>query len=246
MSDTSKTIYFIPGTMCDERLWAETWDKLSLSLVGYTFKNLPIPSLNNIDKITQALSLKLPNNSCLVGFSLGGYIASNIALKHPNKVANLMLISNMSSALPEKETKERSRTIQWINTNGYNGIPNKRIQHLLHPNAHKNQEIIQIIKDMDSTLGKSVLLHQLNVTTQRENLLPSLCKLAQPMKFLIGDTDNLVDIDKIENQLQLTSIDQTQRKHDIEIVKNTGHMLPLEQPSHLAQTIVSWICNTTK
>lgn len=243
MSKAQKTIYFIPGTMCDERLWTGTWNELSSLLVDYTFEHLTIPSLKNIDEITSELSKKLPDNSYLVGFSLGGYIASNMALNFPNKVNKLLLIANMSSALPEKEIKERSRTIQWIEANGYNGIPDKRIHHLLHPDSHDNKNIIQTIKDMDATLGKDLLLHQLNVTTQRKNLLPELFHLLQPIKFLIGDTDKLVNIKKISDQMKQSKDHKNQINKSLEVVKNSGHMLPLEQPTYLAKTIVHWLLN---
>lgn len=240
MLTTGQTVFFIPGTMCDERLWTNTWQALAQELPqNFAVKHIRIPSLANIDEITQAISEELPNNSLLVGFSLGGYIASNIALKFPDKVAKLLLVSNMSSSLPEKETKERSRTIQWIKANGYNGIPEKRIHHLLHPINHNNHPIIQTIKDMDKTLGKDVLVHQLNVTTQRENLLPKLFELKQPLKFLVGDKDKLVNIERIESYLSAIP-SKVQATKQLEVIENTGHMLPLEQPLYLAKAIKSW------
>lgn len=243
MTQTTQKIYFIPGTMCDERLWTKTWEALAIMLPAhYVYEHIHIPALTDVDKITRKISEQLPNNSYLVGFSLGGYLASNIALQCPDKVKKLLLISNMSSSLPEKETKERSRTIQWIEANGYNGIPDKRINHLLHPNNHNNEAIKHVIKNMDKTLGKEVLLHQLKVTTQRENLLPKLFSLKQPLKFLVGDKDNLVNIEKIEYYLEHLSNEKKYNKQ-IEVLSHTGHMLPLEQPVYLAQTISSWFTN---
>lgn len=230
-------IYFISGTMCDERLWTNVWKSLPTLLPESTeFIHLPIPSLNTIDEITDFLSEQLHDNSFLVGFSLGGYLASNIALKYPRKIEKLLLVSNMSSALPEKEKKERSRTIQWIKSNGYNGIPDKRIQHLLHPSAHANEHIKQTIRAMDKALGKNVLLHQLDVTTQRENLLPELFKLNCPIKFCVGDSDCLVKLSRIEKQID----ESITENKTLKILKNTGHMLPLEQPQLLAHIISEW------
>ncbi|XPF93705.1 alpha/beta fold hydrolase [Colwellia sp. RE-S-Sl-9] len=237
MTITTKKIYFISGTMCDERLWTNAWKSLSTLLPASTeFIHLPIPSLKTIDEITEHLSQPISDSSYLVGFSLGGYLASNIALKHPDKIAKLLLVSNMSSALPEKEKKERARTIQWIKSNGYSGIPDKRIHHLLHPSAHTNELIKQTIRAMDQTLGKNVLLHQLDVTTQRKNLLPELFKLNCPIKFCVGDSDCLVKLSRIEKQIDEAI---TQNK-TLKILKNTGHMLPLEQPQLLAHTISEW------
>lgn len=237
MPTTKQKIYFIPGTMCDERLWTNVWQTLSPLLANNVeFIHLTIPSLETISEITEYIALQLDENSSLVGFSLGGYFASEIAIKFPQKVSNLLLVSNMSSALPEKESKERSRTIQWIKANGYTGVPDKRINQLLDPSAHNNEKIKETIRAMDKTMGVDVLLHQLNVTTNRANLLPQLVELTCPLKFCIGESDCLVKIERIQSQLsQTTSTNKT-----LEIVANTGHMLPLEQPEILAQTIAKW------
>lgn len=209
---------------------------ISLIPAHIEFIHLPIPSLNTIDGITQYLSKKISDNSFVVGFSLGGYLASNIALTFPNKIKKLLLVSNMSSALPEKENKERLRTIQWINANGYSGIPDKRINSLLNPYAHNNQHIKNIIQTMDKALGKAVLLHQLKVTTQRENLLPQLMKLECPIKFCVGDTDCLVKLERIQKQIAQSAT----KNKTLQVLKNTGHMLPLEQPEILAHTILEY------
>lgn len=237
MSVSKQKIYFIPGTMCDERLWTNVWQALAPLLTNNVeLINLAIPSLETISEIAEHLANQLDENSSLVGFSLGGYFASEIAIKFPQKVSNLLLISNMSSALPEKESKERARTIQFIRANGYKGVPDKRINHLLDPSAHNNEKIKEIIRAMDKTMGVDVLLHQLNVTTRRANLLPQLAELNCPLTFCIGDSDCLVKIDRIKNQLiQTKSTNKT-----LEIIPNTGHMLPLEQPKTLASTIARW------
>jgi pimeloyl-ACP methyl ester carboxylesterase len=237
MATTKQKIYFIPGTMCDERLWTKVWQTLTPLLANNVeFTHLSIPSLETISDITDYIAAQLNENSSLVGFSLGGYFASEIAIKYPQKVSNLLLVSNMSSALPEKENKERARTIQFIKKNGYTGIPNKRINHLLDPSSHHNEHIKETIRAMDKTMGVNVLLHQLNVTTLRANLLPQLIKLVCPLKFCIGDTDCLVKIERIENQLsQSISNNKT-----LEVIPNTGHMLPLEQPEVLAHVIAKW------
>lgn len=242
MSTSSTTtipqaIYFIPGTMCDERLWTKVWATLKENVPAHTqFIHLPIPSLSSIKKITDHLAQHLLENSYIVGFSLGGYFASEIAINFPDKVSKLMLVSNMSSALPAKENKERARTVQWIKSNGYNGIPDKRINHLLDPSSHNVNHIKEVMRAMDKTLGVEVLLHQLKVTTERANLLPQLVELSCPIKFCFGDTDCLVKAERIIEHIQQAKASNT----TIEILENTGHMLPLEQPEKFAHIIADW------
>ena len=67
-------------------------------------------------------------------------------------------------------------------------------------------------------------IHQLTVTTQRENLLVKLPSLSIPIMFLIGDNDSLVKLSRIEAILPQSPL------ISLSVLANTGHMLPLEQP----------------
>ena len=212
--------------MCDQRLWKACIQYLpeNIELV-----HLAIPMGNNIDEIVTSLEEQLPKGKInLAGFSLGGYIASAYALRFPEQINKLLLISNMSYSLPENELKERSRTIAYLKTHGYSGIPTKRITALLDSSKQNSLEIINCIRKMDTSLGKETLIHQLTVTTQRENLLIELPTLSIHIMFLIGDNDSLVKLSRIEAILAKSSI------ISLSVLANTGHMLPLEQPQMCA------------
>jgi pimeloyl-ACP methyl ester carboxylesterase len=212
--------------MCDQRLWKACIQYLpeNIELV-----HLAIPMGNNIDEIVTSLEEQLPKGKInLAGFSLGGYIASAYALRFPEQINKLLLISNMSYSLPENELKERSRTIAYLKTHGYSGIPTKRITALLDSSKQNSLEIINCIREMDTSLGKETLIHQLTVTTQRENLLIKLPTLSIPIMFLIGDNDSLVKLSRIQAVLEKSSL------ISLSVLANTGHMLPLEQPQMCA------------
>ncbi len=222
-------IYCLPGTMCDQRLWQACIKHLpeNVKLI-----HVAIPMEKNIDEILVALNKQLPKeNINLAGFSLGSYIASAFALKYPEKINKLQLISNMSYSLPEAELKERSRTISYLKTHGYSGIPTKRITALLDQSTQINQEVITCIREMDKTLGKDTLIHQLTVTTQRENLLIKLPTLPIPIQFLIGNSDSLVNLSLIDEVIQPFA------HISLIILSHTGHMLPLEQPQICAKNM---------
>jgi pimeloyl-ACP methyl ester carboxylesterase len=218
--------------MCDQRLWQGCIKHLpeNVELI-----HIAIPIGNSIDEIITTLEKELPREKInLAGFSLGGYLASAYALKHPEKVNKLLLISNMSYSLPDAELKERSRTIAYLQKHGYSGIPTKRITALLHPDNINNQNIIHCVREMDTSLGKETLIHQLTVTTQRENLLIKLPKLLFPIQFLIGDTDSLVKLSRIEAILVGSKF------ISLSVLSNTGHMLPLEQPQKCALNMINF------
>lgn len=241
-------LYLLPGTMCDHRLWSAMSIEIEkLCPNHFEFHFLSIGTQTTIDGILQDIKQQLPNERItLLGFSLGGYLASAFSVKYPDLVEQLFVISNMPSALPEKEIKERSRTVAWIKEHGYKGIPQKRVLALLDKSAHENEKIIRLIKDMDNLLGQNTLMHQLMTTTKRENLFAKLSLLPFNKYFCVGQNDNLVSVNSLR---ELNELDKYMQ---LSIFENTGHMVPLEQPKQMAEWViqiyrknVQYCCNKT-
>jgi 2-succinyl-6-hydroxy-2,4-cyclohexadiene-1-carboxylate synthase len=235
----SQTIYFIPGTMCDQHLWLPVWQLLQEQChEDHQLISLVIPHTGCMDEVVSTLSDKIvAHKAILVGFSLGGYIASAIALKLENKLKHLLIVSNFPKNIPIAEIKQRKRTTDWISQRGYCGIPDKRVDDLLHPkikqiNRQGYQDIKQVIVAMDRKLGVDVLLHQLRISMHRPNLLPCLTRLSLPITLLVGDADNLVDLVSLKQELHGAS------QIVLKEIPHTGHMLPLESPQAFATMLM--------
>lgn len=229
-------IYFLPGTICDARLWLELWAELTELDNCYELIHLSIPVENSIDEIVQALADQLPKGKInLLGFSQGGYLASAFACQYPERINTLINLSNAPNKLPDEEVAIREKIVLWIMAQGYSGITLTRIKTFLHVNNHSKAHIIDRIKQMDSHFGQEGLLHQLKSTTIRKNLLPQLATTKIPMLFCYGDSDLLVNKTIVA---KLSSANSYIKQYQF---LNCGHMLPLEQPSQLALTLVNFM-----
>lgn len=223
-------VYFLPGTMCDERMWQPM---LAAVDEGVDANFLDIPLLDTIEAIVDEIIKKLPDTPVyIVGFSLGGYLAAALALRCPTRVKELMIIANMPCALPEAEVKERTRTINWLKTHGYKGIPKKRVLNLLDSSHHANENVIALIEQMDADLGGQVLTQQLKATTLRENLFKRLPQLNMKKHFCVGESDSLVSISALRQYVETDNLAQ------LTIVPKAGHMLPLENPQACGRWLV--------
>lgn len=222
-----KIIYCLPGTMCDERLW-QFVEKM---LVGITLKHVPLPQEESVDAIVESLSAILPTTPVfLLGFSMGGYIASAFALKYPERIAKLMVISNAAQGLQDGELSQRKLALNWVAKNGYKGIPSKKAMSMLSERNRQHEYLIKVIKDMDATLGESIFIQQLSSSLLRPELVSSLVVLGIPISFCFGEEDVLVAPQSRDKLLEYKGFEVHQASH-------CGHMVTLEQPLWLCQKI---------
>ena len=245
-------IYFIPGTMCDVRLWDDLWPKLETALGdNYQLMHVPIPKEKTLTEILSAFyrifndfgdnfdddhNYDLADEKVnLVGFSLGGYLASAFNAAYPDKVKRLFIASNTPCILPEEEILTRKKIIKWVEKNGYSGLPSQRASDLLHPDNKQNKAIIDKMIVMDKTLGQEVLLQQFKVTTKREDLFTGLLNAAIPITFCSGVEDSLV------NSALFYKIPANHSLIQHIEIPDAGHMLPLEQPEAMAKAILLWL-----
>ncbi len=220
-------VYFISGTMCTVDLWQFVFPNLE----NIQPIHIDITSATSFNEINEIILSKIHEPATIVGFSLGGFSALNFTVHYPEKVKKLTVIAGNANGLNEKEIELRKSTISFLEKHKYKGISKTRIQQFLHPNNHQNQEIISIIKKMDTDLGKEVLIHQLKATSSRLDISQQVSKLNIPIVFISAENDTLVSAKAVKE-----FANKTQKGKHISI-KNCGHMIPLEKSKELASLL---------
>ncbi|WP_196895874.1 alpha/beta fold hydrolase [Aureivirga marina] len=231
MNETKKKVYFLSGTMCNEKLWQEVF-ALSSSIETVYIDTTSATSFDEIDKI---IDNSIENDAILVGFSMGAFAALHYTIHFPKKVSKLILLAVDSEGLNDQEIALRKSTIKFLEKHSYKGIATLRIEQFLHPKHYSNENIVKVIKEMDRVLGKEVLLRQLIATSFRQSLTDRLHEVKVPTLLLSGEADALISIEsmklmqeKIPNAIHFT-------------IEETGHMLPLEQPMEVIYSIEDFV-----
>ena len=221
------TLYFLPGTMCDETLWVDVWPELE---AGFELVALAIPKENSFEKMAKALTSQLPGEPAnLVGFSLGGYLASYFASCYPDRVKQLLNIANSPCGLPESELKQRRQTLAWLKHAEYKGAVAQRIQQLLGIKSKNDFDMIKHIQQMERSVGLEQLVPQLTASSERDDLTAFFQHTDIPVMFLFGSEDVLVNFGWFHS-LSNPNIKQ-------KYVEEVGHMMPLESPEVVAGAI---------
>ncbi|MDX4027595.1 alpha/beta fold hydrolase [Aliarcobacter skirrowii] len=226
-------IYFIPGLMTDIRLWSKA---LPLLKDDFEIIHIPIPSSTDFDEIVDILNKELKEDKInILGFSLGGYIASYFTCKYPQRVKRLFTVAATPGTTSKVELERREKKLVDFENSSEFGLELEKAIMLLEEQNQSDLSLAQTMVDMFNDLGRDTFLTQLKSTFNRVDLFDKLKDKTIPMHMLYSSNDRLLDLealDKLHNQ-----------KHNIKLIKRDGtsHNIPLEFPELFASSVKEWI-----
>ena len=229
-------IYLIPGLMTDERLWSRIKPFLEND---YELIHIPIPHTEDFDEIIDILDKQFSNDSeekvNLLGFSLGGYIASYYAITYPNRVNRLLMVAATPGSSSEAEIERRKEKFTVIEKEGFRGLSYDKAKSLVEKKNKDDSELIKIIQDMFIDLGKERFITQLTSTFYRKDLFADLVNLDLPIWFYYSEDDRLLSPNALDRLLN--------NEHNMKLISRVGtsHNIPLEVPDLLSDVIKDWM-----
>lgn len=226
-------IYLIPGLMTDHRLWSRLTPILQNE---YELVHVPIPHSEDFDEIIDILFNFFKEEKVnLLGFSLGGYIASYFSITYPNRVNRLFTVAATPGNSTEAEIERRKEKFVVIEKDGFTGLSYEKAKSLLEEKNQEDIELVKIIQDMFLDLGKETFISQLTSTFYRKDLFEDLVNLDIPIWFFYSENDRLLNQNAIK-KLQLNN-------HNMNIISRVGtsHNIPLEEPELLSFYIRNWM-----
>ncbi|MDO9439004.1 alpha/beta fold hydrolase [Hydrogenophaga sp.] len=221
------TVLLLPGMLNDPSLWDAVAAQLG-ALVD--LRRVPTLSQDTVPAMADAawkLLADLPPEAPLVivGFSLGGYVAIDMLARRERAVQAAVLVS--TSARPESAEAQanREKTIAGMRKNF------ERVVDGVAAFVSHQAEAQQRIKPMMLGVGAEVAIRQNQAVSQRKDHRAALEKLALPVVVMCGQQDRVTPPELSQELAALIPGAQLQ------LVSDCGHMLPVEQPTHLADAI---------
>ena len=231
MQQITQPTIFLPGTQCDERIWIPLWRQLDIVQRSYvplqwaeTYEHMMALTQDRIDSFEGKVNL--------VGYSMGGYIASLAAGKNSNKVQSLTLIGYHPSGLDEKELSNRALLLKTIKSSKKIPFNNAHLLRFITEEELQNNDLVDTMKEMDKDLGTSVLAAHVGATTPRKDTTELLSKCSFPIHLVGAEHDKIAPPDRLRKVAKVLA------KSNVEVIKDTAHMMPLTKPAELAKVLL--------
>jgi pimeloyl-ACP methyl ester carboxylesterase len=227
MSDRDIPVVLVPGFMLDPSLW----DKLAVHLPAtWKLHHATLEGGDTIGAIARHIVEQAPARFVLVGFSLGGYVARQIAADFPERVAALVLIASSLREDTEQQAQLKQQTVRALSPASFNGLSARSIAQSLHPDRGNDKALIERIRMMGARLGYDVFATQ---SALRRAGVPA-SRIACPTLVVAADHDRLRSFD------EAFELRDNIPNAVLEVVADSGHMIPLEQPERLAALMSGW------
>lgn len=228
MNESSISVVLIPGFMLDESLWDEVSQKLPNHWRIY---KASLENGKTIEEMAKNIIKHLPDKFLVIGFSLGGYVARALVHQFPHRVFALILISSSSRLDTDTQKKSKLVSVNSSSHKNFKGLSTKVIAQSLHPSQIDNHDLIERIQNMGKKLGYNTFVNQ----SQLDRNVQQISKIQCPTLILWGAQDIIRS-----QQEALEQRDLALHSHFVTI-EDTGHMIPIEQPQHLVDSILNWL-----
>jgi len=231
MSDKTPLL-FLPGLLCDARLWAHQLDTLS------DIADMSVADLTGDDSM-QALAARAladaPPTFALAGLSMGGYVAQEILRQAPERVSRLALIDTSPYADSGEQTERRRGFIDQVREGHFRGVTSRLLPMLIHQDRLADEKLTGTVQGMAESVGKDAFIRQQTAIMGRIDGLDDLAHVHCPTLILCGRQDALTPLEVHEIMAEAIS------GAALVVVEDSGHLSPLERPRAVSAALRYWL-----
>ena len=224
------SILLVPGYMADETLWDDV--RGPLGSFGPVL-HADLRHDTSIEAMAGRALAAAPDSFILIGFSMGGYVAREIARLAPERVRALVLIATSSRPDSPALRQSRANVGKAAPSVAFSGLSRVAIATSLHPKERDNEAMIERVRAMGVRLGGEVFRRQSAIV--RAGDVARLHEIRCPTLVIAAGQD------------RLRSREEAEELHagipgaEFVLIEDSGHMLPIEAPQALLAAILPWL-----
>jgi pimeloyl-ACP methyl ester carboxylesterase len=224
-------VVFLPGLICDQRLWRDVIDGLADSIA-------PMVADLRLDESIAAMAARTlaaaPPRFALAGLSMGGYVALEVMRQAPERVTHLALFDTSARADTEERRQTRRKGIEMIGQGKFIGVSRGLLGQLVAPH-HLGTPLAEEVQAMSERVGGDVYIRQQRAIMGRIDSLPHLKDIAVPTLVGVGALDKMTPPELAE--------EMASHIPNAELVQfpDAAHLPTMENPGPVVEAMQGWL-----
>lgn len=229
-------VVLLPGLLCDEAVWEPQRQALTNAVCivpDYGLQNsLTTMARSVLDSVDEPLL-------SVVGHSMGGRVALEMARLAPERIARIALLdtgyqARASGVGGDTERRERLALLQLAREQGMRAMGQRWAKGMVLP-AHIDAPVFEEILVMIERKTPAVFEAQIQALLNRPDAAPVLQALRCPALLLCGRHDAWSPLARHQEMQALLP------HAELVVVEDAGHMTTMEQPDAVCVALQRWL-----
>ncbi|MDP2355550.1 MAG: alpha/beta hydrolase [Beijerinckiaceae bacterium] len=225
-------LYMLPGLLCDEAVFAAQIAALS------DVCDVRVPSfrgLDSFDAMAQAVLADAPPRFSVAGFSMGGRVAFRLASIAMDRIERFCAFDTGVIPASEAELPKRQALVDIANRDGMAALAAAWLPPMLHETRRNDIAFTAPLTEMVMRFSPLDHEKQIRALINRPDMRPVLAQIKCPTLIACGRQDGFSP--PADHEAIAAAISGAR----LEIVENSGHFLPVEQPDALNKALLQWL-----
>jgi len=244
---TQTPIVLLHAFPVDRRAWAPVAEELRSSgaevltpdFRGFGDDVRELSTKTSLDVLSDDVAetiMRLGQPAVVGGLSLGGYVAMNLARRHPDRIAALALVDTKANADDPAAADGRLAFADRVDAEGNGWVADAMMPKLLGPTSReRNADVVAAVRTMIDENNPAAIAWVQRAMAQRPDSLEVLRGFDGPILGLVGSDDEL------SPPPDMTRIIAAAQRGSMATIPDVGHLSPIEAPSQVAAVLSSWL-----
>lgn len=173
---------------------------------------------------------------CMVGHSLGGYVALAFAELFPERLSGYVLFHSHPLADTPAALEKREREINLVKAGKKDLMYPENVNRMFAtPNMERFSDALQKSRTIASSIPGEAIIGVLRGMMKRISRVPVMEKGEVPCLWILGAMDNYIDVETVTGKVHLPS------NAELVILKGSGHLGFIEEEGLSVELLSSFI-----
>lgn len=226
-----KPLYLLSGLLCDDTIWSDIVARLDRPDVQV----ISFPGFDSIGAMAEHVLATAPKQFVVVGHSMGGRVALEVARRDPGRVLALGLLNTGVHPRREREIESRGQLVRLARERGMTALASEWLPPMMGAPESVRRAIWPRLVAMVERSTPASFASQIKALLNRPDAARVLPLIRVPTLLASGTADTWSPL--VQHEAMRRLIPHAQ----LVAINNAGHMAPIEQPMALAEEISKWL-----